>query len=84
MFSPAALQQFQRYISGLLVSANTTVDGLNRLCVLDVRHQSSRNRLLTERPCAVGARHQARLALWQSFSGTQMKPKGVLSLDETL
>src|SRR6266516_5032755 len=84
VFSPAALQQFQRYISGLIVSANTTVDGINRLFVLDVRHQSSLNRLLTESPCSVGALHQARLALWPSFSGTQMKPKGVLSLDDTL
>jgi hypothetical protein len=84
VFSPAALQQFQRYISGLIVSENKTVDGINRLFVLDVRHQSSLNRLLTESPFSVGALHQARLALLQSLSGTQMKPKGVLSLDDTL
>jgi len=84
VFSPAALQQFQRYISGLIVSENKTVDGINRLFVLDVRNQSSLNRLLTESPFSVGALHQARLALLQSLSGTQMKPKGVLSLDDTL
>jgi len=84
VFSPAALQQFQRYISGLLVSENKTVDGINRLFVLDARNQSSRNRLLTESPFAVSALHQARLALLQSLPGPQMKPKGVLSLDDTL
>lgn len=47
VFSPEALQQFQRYISGLIVSENKTVDGINRLFVLDVRNQSSLNRLLT-------------------------------------
>jgi DDE superfamily endonuclease len=84
VFSPEALQQFQRYVSGLLVSENKTVDGINRLFVLDVRNQSSLNRLLTESPFSVGALNQARLALLQHLSGTQMKPKGVLSLDDTL
>jgi len=84
VFSPEALQQFQRYISGLIVSENKTVDGINRLFVLDVRNQSSLNRLLTASPFAVGALNQARLTLWQSLPGTQMKAKGVLSLDDTL
>src|SRR5215510_7047691 len=74
----------QRCSSGLIVSENKTVDGINRLFVLDARNQSSLNRLLTESPFAVGALHQARLALLQSLPGTQMKPKGVLSLDDTL
>jgi DDE superfamily endonuclease len=84
VFSPQALQQFQRYVSGLIVSENKTVDGINRLFVLDVRNQSSLNRLLTESPFSVDAVHQARLTLLQSLPGTQMKPTGVLSLDDTL
>jgi hypothetical protein len=84
VFSPAALQQFQRSISGLIVSDNKTVDGINRLFVLATRNQSSLHRLLTESPCAVEALHQARLALLQSVPGTQRKPKGVLSLADTL
>jgi len=48
VFSEQALEQFKRYISGLLVSENKTVDGINRLFVYDVRHQSSLNRLLTD------------------------------------
>jgi len=45
VFSPAAFIQFQRYVSGLIVSENKTVEGINRIFVIDVRHQSSLNRL---------------------------------------
>jgi hypothetical protein len=84
VFSPEALEQFQRYLSGLIVAENKTVDGINRLFVIDVRHQSSLNRLLTESPLSVDAMKQARLHLLSSLPGTHMKPKGVLSLDDTL
>src|SRR5215467_366217 len=84
VFSPEALQQFQRYVSGLIVSENKTVDGLNRLFVLDTRNQSSLNRLLTASPFSVEALNQARLTVLQSLPGTKMQPKGVLSLDDTL
>ncbi len=84
MFSPQALKQFQRYLRGLILSENKTVEGINRLFVLDTRHQSSLNRLLTESPFDIEALHQARLALLQSLPGTRMKPKGVLSLADTL
>jgi hypothetical protein len=84
VFSPDAFAQFQRYVSGLIVSENKTVDGINRIFVLDVRHQSSLNRLLTESPFSVEAVNQARLALLASLAGTQLKPQGVLSVDDTL
>ena len=84
VFSPAALIQFKRYISGLLVSENKTVDGINRLFVQESRHQSSLNRLLTASPFALADLNQARLALLQSLPGTAFKPKGVLSFDDTL
>jgi hypothetical protein len=84
VFSPAAFEQFQRYVSGLIVSENKTVEGINRIFVVDVRNQSSLNRLLTESPFSVEALNQARLALLSSLPGTQLKPKGVLSVDDTL
>lgn len=84
VFSPQAFQQFQRYVSGLIVSENKTVDGINRLFVLDVRNQTSLNRFLNNSPFSVDSLHKARLSLLQSLPGTQMKPKGVLSLDDTL
>jgi len=84
VFSPEAFEQFQRYVSGLIVSENKTVDGINRLFVIDVRNQSSLNRFLTESPFSLDALNQARLKLLSSLPGTQMHPKGVLSIDDTL
>ena len=84
VFSKEAFEEFQRYISGLLVSENKTVEGINRIFVIDVRNQSSLNRLLTESPFCVEALNAARLALLWDLPGTQIKPKGVLSLDDTL
>ncbi|MEK7372879.1 MAG: transposase [candidate division NC10 bacterium] len=84
VFSPAALEQFQRYLSGLIVSENKTVDGINRIFVVDTRNQSSLNRLLSESPFSVEALDQARLALLESLPGTQVKREGVISIDDTL
>jgi DDE superfamily endonuclease len=84
VFSAEALIEFKRYISGLIVSENKTVDGINRLYVIESRNQSSLNRLLTESPFSLDALNRARLALLASLPGTQMKPKGVFSVDDTL
>ena len=84
VFSEAAFLQFQRYISGLIVSENKTIEGINRLFVVETRNQSSLNRLLTESPFSVEALEQARLELLQDQAETQIKPKGVLSVDDTL
>lgn len=84
VFSPEALVQFQRYLSGLIVSENKTIEGINRLVVYENRNQSSLNRLLTASPYSEPALNQQRLALLTSLPGTQMKPKGVLSVDDTL
>jgi hypothetical protein len=70
VFSPQAFHQYQRYLSGLIVSENKTLEGLNRLFGLDTRNQRSLNRLLTESPFDIQALHQARLALLQSLPGT--------------
>jgi len=84
VFSAEALIEFKRYISGLIVSENKTVDGINRLFVVESRNQSSLNRLLTESPFSLEALDQARLALLDDLPGTRMKPKGVFSVDDTL
>jgi hypothetical protein len=84
VFSAQAFIQFQRYISGLIVSENKTVEGINRLFVHESRNQSSLNRLLTESPFSKEALNQARLALLDSLPGTQMKRNGVLSVDDSL
>ena len=84
VLSAEALIQFKRYISGLIVSENKTVDGINRLFIHESRHQSSLNRLLTESPFSLAEINQSRLAVLESVSETGLKPKGVLSVDDTL
>jgi hypothetical protein len=84
VFSAEALIEFERYISGLIVSENKTVEGINRLFVVESRNQSSLNRLLTASPFSVEVLNQVRLDLLASLPGTQMKPKGVFSVDDTL
>ena len=71
VFSAEAFIQFERYISGLIVSENKTVDGINRLFVFESRNQSSLNRRLTESPFSLEALNQARLAVLDSVPGTQ-------------
>ena len=70
VFSAEAFVEFKRYVSGLIVSENKTVDGINRL--------------LTESPFSLAALNAARLRLLASLAGTRMKERGVLSLDDTL
>jgi len=84
VFSAEALIQFKRYISGLIVSENKTVEGINRLFVHESRNQSSLNRLLTASPFSLVELNQARLAMLESVPGTGFKTKGVLSVDDTL
>jgi len=84
VFSAEAWIEFERYISGLIVSENKTVEGINRLMVVESRNQSSLNRLLTESPYRLEKLNEARLAVMASRPETQRKAKGVLSIDDTL
>jgi hypothetical protein len=84
VFSEEAFIQFKRYISGLIVSENKTVEGINRLFVHESRNQSSLNRLLTASPFSLAEVNQCRLNMLNSVPGTCLKPKGVLSVDDTL
>lgn len=84
VFSAEALLEFKRYLSGLIVSENKTVEGINRLFVVESRNQSSLNRLLTQSPFSLEALNQARLTLLAGLPGTRLKASGVLSIDDTL
>jgi hypothetical protein len=84
VFSTDAFVEFKRYISGLIVSENKTVDGINRLFVIESRNQSSLNRLLTASPFSLEALNHSRLEVLERLPGTRIKPKGVLSVDDTL
>ena len=84
IFLAEAFVEFKRYISGLIVSENKTVDGINRLFVNENRNQSSLNRLMIKSPFDLDELNKARLKLLASLPGIRMKPKGVLSTDDTL
>jgi hypothetical protein len=84
VFSSEALVEFERYVSGLLVSENKTVDGINRLMVCESRNQSSLNRFLTASPLELAALNAARLQMLAARPETQVKRQGVLSVDDTL
>ena len=84
VFSPQAYIEFKRYVSGLMVLENKTVEGINRLMMVEARSQSSLNRLLNRSPFSLEALNEARLAMLASQPGSQMKEKGVLSVDDTL
>jgi len=84
VFSAEAFVEFKRYISGLIVSENKTVEGINRLFINENRNQSSLNRLMTRSPFDLDELNKARLKMLESLPGTQMKSKGVLSADDTL
>jgi len=84
VFSDEAFVEFERYISGLIVSENKTVEGINRLFVNESRNQSSLNRLLTQSPFGLEELNKARMNVLASQPETQLKRDGVLGLDDTL
>jgi len=84
VFSPQAFIEFKRYISGLIVSENKTIDGINRLFINESRNQSSFNRFLTASPFSLEFLNHSRLTMLDSMPGTRLKPKGVLSIDDSL
>lgn len=88
IFSESEYEHFKKYISGLIVSENKSIESINRLFVLDVKNQSSLNRFLTESEYKIDEIHQARLDLLCSNETTKMKSTkrngGVISLDDTL
>jgi len=88
LFSDADLTRLQRYVSGLMVSPNKTVEGINKLFVLDVEDQSSLNRFLSANRFDVSKVNEARVNWLQSCPQTAFKgsegEKGVLIVDDTL
>ena len=84
VFSEQAYVEFQRYVSGLIVSENKTIEAINQLFVNESRNQSSLNRLMTESPFDLKTLNQKRLSLLASLPGTEIKQNGVLSVDDTL
>lgn len=88
IFSEEAYEHFKRFLSGLLISENKTVEAINRLFVVQARNQSSLNRFMTESPYEDELVNDSRLSMLQSHAATRLKGEGmssgVLSLDDTI
>jgi len=88
LFQPGAYDNFQRYLSGLMVSENKTVEGINRLFALNLKNQSTLNRFLTQSEYDLEALNRQRLSLLQSQQTTRFKSqgrlRGSLSVDDTI
>ena len=88
LFSPEGYRYFRRFLSGLLVSENKTLEAINRLFVLERRNQSSFNRFVNRQPFDMVALNRARVGLMQQTGATRFKSSsvdsGVLALDDSL
>ena len=87
-FSETEYNHFERYVSGLLVSEHKTVEGINRLFVLEPKNQSTLNRFLTASKYDIDYLHQLRLSLLNAQEQTKLKgaghAAGVVALDDTM
>lgn len=88
IFSDGEYEHFKKYLSGLILSENKSVEAINRLFVLDVKNQSSLNRFLTNSNYTVDQLNKERLSFLQSNESTKMKGSkrsgGVLAIDDTM
>lgn len=88
VFTESEYNHFERYISGLIVSENKTIEGINRLFVLEPKNQSTLNRFLTASKYNIASVHQSRLKLLNGQEQTRLKgaghAAGVASLDDTM
>ena len=83
-FTEEGYNHFQRFLSGLLVGSNFTVQGINRLFALDPRNQSSANRFVNRQNFDLEDLNQRRIDMMQSEEATSIKENGVLSIDGSL
>lgn len=88
LFTAWEYEQFQRYLSGLILSENKTVQGINRHFVVAVKDQSRLNRFLTASQYDWELLNQRRLDFLQTKEQTKYKSSGsimgVLGIDDTL
>ena len=95
LFSKDGFENFKRFISvpiaiGIIVSENKTIEGINRLFVLEPRHQASANKFMNRQNFDIERLNTRRIAFMQEHPSTSFKPipttkgGGVLSIDNSL
>jgi DDE superfamily endonuclease len=83
LFSSEQFEHFKRYLTGLFVSENKTIQAINGLFVVQTRNQSSLNRFFTEYPWSARAVNERRLELLRQDPATVPKRHSVLIIDDT-
>lgn len=83
LFSPQQFEHFKRYLTGLFVSENKTIQAINGSFVVEVKNQSSLNRFFTEYPWEAAAVNERRLELLRHDPATVPKRHAVLIVDDT-
>lgn len=83
VFSVPQKAHFQRYLTGLLVSNNVTVTGINSLFV-EHKDQSALNRFLTEAPWSKTELNEIRIRLMRQKLLPAQPTRGYLIIDDTL
>lgn len=76
-------QHFQEYITGLILSENVTVEGINALFP-EGKDSSNLNRFLTDAPWSAEKLNTQRLQLLQKDIRTRWGKRGVVAIDNTL
>ena len=82
LFSQPQYQNFQKFLTGIIVGTNHTVTGINNQFV-DRNDQSSLNRFLTTSPWPEDEVNRVRLQLLQEH-GMGWKESGCISIDDVL
>jgi hypothetical protein len=83
LFSVPQRAHFRRYLTGLLVSDNVTITGINSLFV-DHKDQSSLNRFLTAAPWPASEFNDVRIAMLRRELLPVQPRQGFLVIDDTL
>ena len=79
-FGAPAFEHFKRYLLGLIVSENLTIEGINRIYI-ETKHPSSLNGFLTASIWREDKVNQARIAVLKA--GGALGGKGWLVIDDT-
>lgn len=83
IFSPALLESFERYLSGLFVCERRNTQNINDSFVIQVKDQSGLNRFLTEYSWSTEALNERRLKVLFENKQSAMRASGVLIIDDT-
>ena len=83
LFSPEQFEHFRRYLRGLLVSENKTIQAINGAFVVEVKNQSRLNRFFTDYPGSATALNERRLERLRKDAATTPQKHAVWIIDDT-